>query len=135
MGHPIVRARPVERAAKGERAGGQREEEDHILDREGQILLQRNLRSRPEAFLEAVAPFRDDLVVAVECIFTWYWLADGRSRCSRSPIQVFTTAEMRRTHFGGEPALFADLHGTAFRGLAFSSHLVGQPSSGCAGTH
>jgi transposase len=23
-----------------------------------------------------VAPYREDLVVAVECIFTWYWLAD-----------------------------------------------------------
>jgi len=27
-------------------------------------------------FLKAVAPSRDGLVVAVECIFTWYWLAD-----------------------------------------------------------
>ncbi len=25
---------------------------------------------------EPIAPYRDDLVVAVECIFTWYWLAD-----------------------------------------------------------
>ena len=24
----------------------------------------------------AVAPYREDLVVAVECMFTWYWLAD-----------------------------------------------------------
>ena len=32
--------------------------------------------ARPDPFLEAVAPYRDDLVVAVECIFTWYWLAD-----------------------------------------------------------
>ena len=32
--------------------------------------------STPEAFLEVVAPFRDDLVVAAECMFTWYWLAD-----------------------------------------------------------
>jgi transposase len=47
-----------------------------ILDREGRILLHKNLKSRPEAFLEAVAPFREDLVVAVECMFTWYWLAD-----------------------------------------------------------
>ena len=43
-----------------------------ILDREGQILLHRNIKSRPEAFLDAVAPYRDDLVVAVECMFTWY---------------------------------------------------------------
>ena len=47
-----------------------------ILDREGKIVLHKNMRSRPENFLAAVEPFRDDLVVAVECIFTWYWLAD-----------------------------------------------------------
>ena len=23
-----------------------------------------------------VGPYRDDLVVAAECMFTWYWLAD-----------------------------------------------------------
>jgi len=47
-----------------------------ILDRDGQIVLHKNMKSRPEAFLAAVEPFREDLVVAVECIFTWYWLAD-----------------------------------------------------------
>ncbi len=47
-----------------------------ILDREGQILLHRNMRSGPETFLDAVAPYREDLVVAIECMFTWYWLAD-----------------------------------------------------------
>jgi hypothetical protein len=26
--------------------------------------------------LQAIAPFRDGLVVAVECLFCWYWLAD-----------------------------------------------------------
>ena len=47
-----------------------------VLDAAGTVLLHRNIRSRPEEFLAAVAPFRDDLVVGVECIFTWYWLAD-----------------------------------------------------------
>jgi len=47
-----------------------------ILDSDGQILLHRNCKANPEAFRAAVAPFRDDLVVAVECIFSWYWLAD-----------------------------------------------------------
>ena len=32
--------------------------------------------SRSGPFLKAIAPYRDGLVVAVECIFTWYWLAD-----------------------------------------------------------
>src|SRR6266849_2623914 len=47
-----------------------------ILDAAGQVLVHRNWKSTPEAFLEIVAPYRDDLVVAAECMFTWYWLAD-----------------------------------------------------------
>jgi transposase len=47
-----------------------------ILDREGAVLLHQNRKATPEAFRSAVAPYRDDLVVSVECIFTWYWLAD-----------------------------------------------------------
>jgi transposase len=54
-----------------------------MLDREGQVLLHQNLRSRPEPFLAAIAPYRDDLVVSAECIFTWYWLAD---LCTREGI-------------------------------------------------
>ena len=47
-----------------------------ILDSAGQVLVHRNVKSTAEAFLEIVAPHRDDLVVAAECMFTWYWLAD-----------------------------------------------------------
>ncbi len=54
-----------------------------ILDREGNVLVHQNLPASPEAFLEAIAPYREDLVVAVECIFTWYWLAD---LCAREGI-------------------------------------------------
>jgi transposase len=47
-----------------------------ILDSAGQVLVHRNLPAKAEAFLETIAPYREDLVVACECIFTWYWLAD-----------------------------------------------------------
>jgi len=47
-----------------------------ILDAAGQVLVHRNLPSTPDAFLQVVAPYRDNLVVAAECMFTWYWLAD-----------------------------------------------------------
>ena len=47
-----------------------------ILDSAGQVLVHRNVKSTPEAFLEIVTPYREDLVVAAECMFTWYWLAD-----------------------------------------------------------
>ena len=47
-----------------------------VLSQDGEIRLHRNMKAAPEPFLKAVAPYRDGLVVAVECIFTWYWLAD-----------------------------------------------------------
>src|SRR5919198_1019639 len=47
-----------------------------ILRHDGEILLHRNMKAAPEPFLKAVAPYREEMAVAVECIFTWYWLAD-----------------------------------------------------------
>jgi hypothetical protein len=47
-----------------------------ILDGAGQVLVHRKVPSTPTAFLEIVKPYREDLVVAAECMFTWYWLAD-----------------------------------------------------------
>jgi len=47
-----------------------------ILDAAGQVLVHENLPAKPEAFLETIGPYREDLVLAVECIFTGYWLAD-----------------------------------------------------------
>ena len=54
-----------------------------ILNQDGETAFHRNLPSTPEGFLRAIAPYREDLVVAVECIFTWYWLAD---LCAREGI-------------------------------------------------
>jgi transposase len=34
------------------------------------------MKAAPEPFLKTIAPYREGLVVAVECMFTWYWLAD-----------------------------------------------------------
>jgi len=48
-----------------------------ILDHDdGQVVFHRSVRAEPEPFLKAIAAYRKDIVVAVECIFTWYWLAD-----------------------------------------------------------
>jgi hypothetical protein len=49
-----------------------------LLNQDGEILRHRNMKTRPEMFLKAIAPYREDLVGAVEGIFPWYWLADGR---------------------------------------------------------
>jgi transposase len=47
-----------------------------ILSQDGEVVLHRNMQAAPEPLLKAIAPYRDGLVVAVECLFTWYWLAD-----------------------------------------------------------
>src|SRR5437899_12993113 len=47
-----------------------------ILDTAGQVLVHQNLPAKPEPFLAVITPYREELVVAVECIYTWYWLAD-----------------------------------------------------------
>jgi transposase len=47
-----------------------------ILNHAGEILVHRDMQASPETFLKVMAPYREDIVVAVECIFTWYWLAD-----------------------------------------------------------
>src|SRR3990172_4778062 len=54
-----------------------------ILDQEGEIKLQRDIKTDPEIFLRTISRYREDIVVGVECIFTWYWLAD---LCAREKI-------------------------------------------------
>lgn len=47
-----------------------------ILDDAGEVVLHQRIPSGRDAFLDAIEPYRDDLVVCAECIFCWYWLAD-----------------------------------------------------------
>src|SRR5918992_4374281 len=54
-----------------------------IVSHDGEILVHHNYTANPETFLKVIAPYRDDIVVAVECVFTWYWLAD---LCTREGI-------------------------------------------------
>jgi transposase len=47
-----------------------------ILDQAGEVLVHRNMPATPEALLKAIAPYQEQIVLAAECMFTWYWLAD-----------------------------------------------------------
>jgi hypothetical protein len=42
-----------------------------ILDQAGTKVVHKNLPTTPEAFLRLLAPYRDDVGVGVECMFTW----------------------------------------------------------------
>jgi transposase len=54
-----------------------------ILDAAGSVVVHKHMAAAPEALLRVIAPYREDVAVAVECIFTWYWLAD---LCARENI-------------------------------------------------
>jgi transposase len=47
-----------------------------VLDEQGSVVLHRNIKTDPDSLRRALQPFRDDLIIGVECMFSWYWLAD-----------------------------------------------------------
>lgn len=47
-----------------------------ILNQAGETLVHRKLDCDRDELLKALKPYREDLVVAVECLFCWYWVAD-----------------------------------------------------------
>jgi len=70
-----------------------------VLNQDGEILVHRNMPAGPAPLLKAIAPYREDLVVCVEGIFTWYWLAD---LCAQegSPFVLGHALYMQATHGG-----------------------------------
>jgi transposase len=70
-----------------------------VLDGAGNVVLDRKLACHFESLLQAVAPFRDGLVIGVECMFGWYWLAD---RCAEHhiPFVVGHALYMKLIHGG-----------------------------------
>lgn len=47
-----------------------------IMNSDGNILVHKNIPAKPAPFLKLIKDYREDIVVGVECIFSWYWLAD-----------------------------------------------------------
>jgi hypothetical protein len=47
-----------------------------IIDHQGILKMHQNIKTDPKVFFELIKPCMNDLVVGVECVFCWYWLAD-----------------------------------------------------------
>ena len=47
-----------------------------ILDQEGTPLVHKNIKANPKALLTIIKPYRQDVLIGVECMFSWYWVAD-----------------------------------------------------------
>ena len=47
-----------------------------VINQAGETLFHANMKTDPNKLASAIAPYREDLVIRVECLVTWYWLAD-----------------------------------------------------------
>lgn len=47
-----------------------------VLTIEGKVVVHENIKTDPEQFLELIRPYEENIIVGVECVFCWYWLAD-----------------------------------------------------------
>lgn len=72
-----------------------------IFNRAGELLVHRNMQTRPDTFLTAIAPSREELGVCVACIFTWSWLAD---LCAREGLPCVRGHALYRTALHGGKA-------------------------------
>jgi transposase len=47
-----------------------------IIDHDGEILVHKNIKANADALMRLIKPYLEGLVIAVECMFSWYWIAD-----------------------------------------------------------
>lgn len=45
-------------------------------DQSGETCVHKNIKAHPDALMKLITPYLDDLVIGVECRFSWYWVAD-----------------------------------------------------------
>jgi transposase len=80
-----------------------------VLNQAGEVLRHRHLKAAPEPFLKAIAPDREDVVVCVEGLFTWYRLA---ALCAREglPFGLGHALSMEATPGGQAKNATIDAH-------------------------
>jgi transposase len=71
-----------------------------VLNQQGAVQLHKNIDTDPTLFLELIAPYQEDVIVGVECVFCWYWLAD---LCASQQLTfIFGHALYMRAIHGGK---------------------------------
>jgi len=71
----------------------------HIVDHKGKSVFDRDLTADPDEFLDAIKPYRKNIVVGCECMFAWYWLAD-LCEDQRLPFALGHALAMKHIHGG-----------------------------------
>ncbi len=47
-----------------------------VINNKGKVEVHKNTKTDPEELLSLLTPYLEDIIVGVECVFCWYWLAD-----------------------------------------------------------
>ena len=47
-----------------------------IIDDKGETLVHKEIKAKPEALLKLLKPYIGNVIVGVECMHCWYWVAD-----------------------------------------------------------
>jgi transposase len=96
-----------------------------VLDAAGAIVREATIHATPAAVLDALAPFRDGLVVGCECMFAWYWLAD-LCAAEKIPFVLGHALYLKAIHGGKSKNDKIDAHklATLLRGGAFPQAYV-----------
>ena len=87
-----------------------------ILDAPARCSCTATCRRRRRRFSRSSAPYREDLVVAAECMFTWYWLADV---CAAEGI----------TFVLGHALAMKAIHGGKAKNDKIDSHKIAVPAA------
>jgi transposase len=82
------------------------------LKQDGEVLLHRDRKAAPGPFLKAIASYREDRAVCVECLFTWYWLA-GLCAQEGIPFVLGHALDMQAIHGGQAKHDRIDAHNIA----------------------
>ena len=47
-----------------------------IVDHNGNVLIHKEIKAAPEPLLRLITPYLEQIVIGVECMHCWYWIAD-----------------------------------------------------------
>jgi hypothetical protein len=83
-----------------------------ILDAGGQAVLQTTIAAHPTTLRQAIAPYREGLAIACECMFAWYWLADLCEK-EQIPFVLGHALYMKAIHGGKAKTDTIDAYKTA----------------------
>ncbi len=70
-----------------------------ISDQQGNMLVHKDISTNADYFLKVISPYKEDIVVTVECIFCWYWIA-GLCAAENIPFVLGHALYMKAIHGG-----------------------------------